>query len=181
MVFYAVDQGEVAVYADYIRRAGGRPVAQEYIGLEEGEFTIGVLSLRDGSVFGSIALRRNLDSKLSVASTGRGGVISSGYSQGYIASFPKLRDQAEAIARAIGSVGPINIQARVRDGELIPFEINPRLSASSYLRALAGFNEVDIYLRCVALGERVELPDIREGWYLRSLTETYVSPDEVRV
>ena len=63
----------------------------------------------------------------------------------------------------------------MKDGVLIPFEINPRLSASSYLRAMAGFNEVDLYLRAVAGGEMPEKPVIREGWYLRSLTERFVA------
>jgi carbamoyl-phosphate synthase large subunit len=179
LVFFAADPGEVAIYADYIRRTGGRPIAQEYIGVEEGEFTIGILSLPDATVVGSIALRRSLDSKLSVAMRGRGGVVSSGYSQGYVGDFPDLRRQAEAIARAIDSRGPINVQGRVRDGVLIPFEINPRLSASSYLRAMAGFNEVDYYLRAVALGESPPRPTIRPGWYLRSLTERYVPPEGI--
>lgn len=174
-VFFAVDHDEVRIYSDYIRRTGGRPIAQDYVGIEEGEFTIGVLSLPDGAIFGSIALRRSLESKLSVSASGRGGIISSGYSQGYIGAFPDLCRQAEAIARAIGSTGPINVQGRVKDGVLIPFEINPRLSASSYLRAMAGFNEVDLYLRAVAGGEMPEKPVIREGWYLRSLTERFVA------
>ena len=122
------------------------------------------------------ALRRALDAKLSVAYRGRGGVISSGYSQGYIDQFPNLCDQAERIAVAIGSQGPINIQARVRDGVLLPFEINPRFSASTYLRTMAGFNEIDILIKYRASGIRPNRPSIRRGWYLRSLTECFV-PD----
>lgn len=178
-VFFAVDRAEAALYAQYIRRTGGRPIGQDYVGVEEGEFTVGVLSLPDRSVAGSIALRRSLESKLSVAARARGGVISSGYSQGYIGDFPGIRGQAEHIARAIGSRGPINVQGRVRGGVLIPFEINPRLSASSYLRAMAGFNEVDLYLRAVAFGEPIAPPMVREGWYLRSLTERFVAPEAV--
>lgn len=176
-VFFAVTAEEVHIYADFIRRSGNVPIAQEYIGLEEGEFTIGVLSLPDGTTAGSIALKRALDAKLSVAYRGRGGVISSGYSQGYIGHYASLRQQAEQIAEMIGSRGPINVQGRIRDGILIPFEINPRFSASTYLRALAGFNEIDITLRFLMEGQRPTQPNIKTGWYLRSLTETYV-PDE---
>ena len=144
---------------------------------EEGEFTIGVLSLPNKRVVGSIALRREFSAKLSVAYRGRGGLISSGYSQGHIGDYPDLCHQAENIAKAVCSCGPLNIQARVRGDELLPFEINPRFSASTYLRALAGFNEVDLLLRYLCTGETVEKPDIRPGWYLRSLTEQFV-PDE---
>lgn len=180
MVFFATDAEEAITYADYIRRSGGCPLAQEYISPDEGEFTIGVLSMQDGSVIGSIALRRSLDTKLSVLSRGRGGLVSSGYSQGYIGDFPGIRSRAEAIAQAVGSQGALNIQGRVRKGELIPFEINPRLSASTYLRAMAGFNEVDLLLQRLALNNSLKPAPLREGWYLRSLTERYVAPEEMK-
>lgn len=174
-VFYATTLDEAMVYADFIRRNGAQPVAQEYIDEIEGEFTIGVLSLPGGRTVGAIALRRALDAKLSVAYRGRGGLVSSGYSQGRIDVWPELCAQAERIAEAIESEGPINVQGRVRDGVLLPFEINPRFSASTYLRAMAGFNEIDIMLAYLRDGRVAPMPEIRSGWYLRSLTEQFVS------
>jgi len=179
-VFFAATVDEAMVYAEFIRRSGHLPLAQEYVGTEKGEFTIGVLSLTNGEVAGSVALKRTLDAKLSVSYKGRGGVISSGYSQGHIGDYPALRKQAEHIAQVVGSRGPINIQGRVRDEALIPFEINPRFSASTYLRALAGFNEIDILLQFLAYGEMPRPVNIRPGWYLRSLTETYVPDHSIR-
>ena len=173
-VFLATDADEAAVYARYIRGNGHTPVAQEYIDAREGEFTVGVLSLPDGRLAGSIALRRSLDTKLSVSYRGRGGIISSGYSQGFIDEFPEICEAAEKIAAAIGSRGPINVQGRVRAGRFIPFEINPRFSASTYLRAMAGFNEVDLFLGFLATGETPVRGPVRRGWYLRSLAEMYV-------
>lgn len=177
-VFFALSAEEAMIYADFIRRTGSVPIAQEYVDVAEGEYTIGVLSLPDQRVVGAIALRRALDAKLSVAYRGRGGLVSSGYSQGYIDEYPDICRQAEKIALAIGSRGPINIQGRVRDGVLLPFEINPRFSASTYLRALAGFNEIDIFLRHVVKGEFSRREAIKPGWYLRSLSERFV-PAEV--
>lgn len=179
-VFFAVNIDEAMIYAEFIRRNGSTPIAQEYIDDDEGEFTIGVLSLPDSKVVGSIALRRVLDAKLSVAYRGRGGVISSGYSQGYIDEYSDLCNQAEHIANVIQSRGPINIQGRVRDGILMPFEINPRFSASTYLRALAGFNEIDILLEYLITGDIPISMTIKPGWYLRSLTENYVAKENVK-
>ena len=179
-VFFAATTDEALIYAEFIRRNGSVPIAQEYISDDEGEFTIGVLSFPDGKVVGSIAMRRVLDAKLSVSYRGRGGVISSGYSQGYIDEFPELCQQAERIATVIGSRGPLNVQGRVRNGILLPFEINPRFSASIYLRALAGFNEIDIFLDYLILGQRPPRNVIRSGWYLRSLTERYVQRGEIK-
>lgn len=179
-VFFAVTVDEAMIYAEFIRRSGVVPLAQEYIDESEGEFTVGVLSLPDGAVVGSVALRRALDAKLSVSYRGRGGLISSGYSQGYIDAFPEICAQAEQIARAASSRGPMNIQGRVRDGVLIPFEINPRFSASTYLRAMAGFNEVDILIKYLSAGTMPAIAGVKRGWYLRSLAEKYVSPEVLR-
>jgi len=179
-VFFAVNADEAMIYAEFIRRNGSYPVAQEYIDDQEGEFTIGVLSLPDGRLAGSVALRRVLDAKLSVAYRGRGGLISSGYSQGYMGEFPELCRQAERIAEAVGSRGPINIQGRVRNDVLLPFEINPRFSASTYLRAMAGFNEVDMLVKYIINGELPLSPTIKPGWYLRSLVEQYVLDEKVK-
>lgn len=179
-VFFAVTSEEALIYADYIRRNGSTPIAQEYINNDDGEFTIGVLSLPNGELVGSVALRRALDAKLSVAYKGRGGLISSGYSQGRIDIYSELCEQAEKIAVAIKSRGPINVQGRVRDGILLPFEINPRFSASTYLRALAGFNEIDIFLDYLSDGKVPKPASIKSGWYLRSLTENYIADDRIQ-
>jgi len=179
-VFFAVSADEAMIYSEFIRRNGSHPVAQEYIDDREGEFTIGVLSLPNGCLAGSIALRRALNAKLSVAYRGRGGLISSGYTQGHIAEYRDLCRQAEKIAEAIGSCGPINVQGRVRHGVLLPFEINPRFSASTYLRAMAGFNEVDILIKYLVDGVQPQPNAIKPGWYLRSLTEQYVVAEEIK-
>lgn len=179
-VFFAVSTDEAMVYADFIRRSGSVPLAQEYIDDDGGEFTVGVLTLPSGKTVGSIALRRAMDAKLSVAYRGRGGLISSGYSQGYIDEFADVCRQAEAIAEAVSSRGPINIQGRIKDGVFIPFEINPRFSASTYLRAMAGFNEVDLFIKSISTGAPAHQPKITPGWYLRSLTERFVPVENLK-
>lgn len=174
LVFLAESEAEMKLYASYILRQREAVVIQEYIPEGDGEFTIGVLHLPDGSLVGSVVLRRLLHAKLSVAFRSKSGVISSGYSQGLIDDFPALRAQAVALAELLGSRGPMNIQARVRGGKLIPFEVNPRFSASTYLRAMAGFNEITLYLGAVLAGERPVPSALRVGYYLRSLSEAYV-------
>ena len=79
-------------------------------------------------------MRRLFHNKLSVLVKGQKGLISSGYSQGLIDDFRAVRTTAERIAQGIKSEGPLNIQGRVRGDEFLPFEINPRFSASTYFR-----------------------------------------------
>jgi len=180
MVFLASTKKEAKQYLSYILQNTEIALVQEYISVDEGEFTIGVLSLPNKKLVGSIALQRLFHAKLSVMSKTNIGLISSGYSQGLIDLFPDLCEQAEKIAIALHSAGPINIQGRVRNGILLPFEINPRFSASTYLRAMAGFNEIDIYLQYVLYGIESFSLQVRPGYYLRSLSETFIDIQEIK-
>lgn len=180
-VFLTSNQAEAMLYVNYLLDNGLVALMQEYIPVDEGEFTVGVLSLPNARLIGSVAMRRVFHSKLSVLLETESGLISSGYSQGLIEDFPAVRKQAEKIASLLGSMGPMNIQGRLRDGILIPFEINPRFSASTYLRTMAGFNEIDIFLRYLLLGEEPSAPPmISEGYYLRSLTEVRINQEAIK-
>jgi carbamoyl-phosphate synthase large subunit len=180
-LFLAGDKEEALVYIKHLLKNSKLPLVQEYIPEDEGEFTVGVLSLPDGSMVKSIVLKRVFDSKLSIKFKGGLGLISSGYSQGLIDAFPEICAAAEIIATSINSRGPINIQGRMRKGRFIPFEINPRFSASTYLRAMAGFNEIDIFLQYLINGQSGDLPiNIKPGYYLRSFSESYVSMEDLK-
>lgn len=174
-VFFAKDRDEARLYCTYLRNNGRIPIVQEYLPEDSGEFTVGVLSLPNRTCAGAIALRRAFHSKLSVSMRGPDFLISSGYSQGLVESYPEICATAKLIAERLGSAGPLNIQGRVSsDGIFVPFEINPRFSASTFLRTLAGFNEVDWFVRhLLELEPRSELK-VRPGWYLRSLSEVAV-------
>ncbi len=180
-VFFARDADEVRVYCFYLKSNGLIPVVQEYIPVDGGEFTVGVLSLPNRACAGAIALKRSFESKLSISMRGEGFLISSGYSQGWIDAYPEICEVAIDIANRLGSSGPLNIQGRVTsDGRFMPFEINPRFSASTFLRTLAGFNEVDYFVRhAMGLPQKSSLSR-RRGWYLRTLSETFIPPDGVR-
>lgn len=178
-VFLGNDKLETAAYIQYLIQNGQKPIVQEYLPEDEGEFTVGVLSLPNGKIIGSIALQRMFHSKLSISSKGKHGTISSGYTQGLIQEFPEICKAAEKIAEAIQSKGPLNIQGRVKNGVFYPFEINPRFSASTYLRSMAGFNEIDIFLQYLVDKIIMEPGEIKTGYYLRSLAELYV--DESRI
>ena len=174
MVYSATTTEEAWNYCKFIMSSGKTPIVQEYVSASEGEYTVGVLSYPNEEIAGSIAMKRNLDSKLSIISKTKDVVISGGYSQGYIDDFKEIRMQCENIAKAIGSRGPLNIQGRLKNGQFVPFEINPRFSASTYLRAMAGFNEVDYFINYVLHGEKKYFNSPKKGWYLRSFQEQFV-------
>jgi carbamoyl-phosphate synthase large subunit len=178
MVYPASTPAEALMYAQWIWTAGLKVVAQEYLPHDEGEFTVGVLRF-DGWI-GSIAMRREFPCKLSYVIKSRRFLISSGYSQGLVDKYPDICAQAEVIAEALDSYGPMNIQGRIVNGLLYPFEINPRFSASSYLRTLAGFPEIEIFLDHLNGDPAPPRPAIKPGYYLRSFAEMHVPVDSIK-
>lgn len=179
-VFLAKDNKEAEIYVNYILSDGRIPIVQEYIPETEGEYTVGVLSLPNREIASSIALKRVFNSKLSILYKGKNGLISSGYSQGLIDEFPEICKISEKIATSINSECAINVQGRVKDGEFLPFEINTRISASTYLRALAGINEIDIYLQYLKTGILNKPENINYGYYMRTLTEKFIRKGDLK-
>jgi len=149
-------------------------VCQEYLKDSGNELTIGVLSHTNGTAAGSILLRRTFQNMISVHDQSQNHLISSGSSQGEFYRDKKVEAAAIHIANAVGSTGPLNIQCRLKDGQIMPFEINPRFSASTHLRSLAGVNEVSLYLNHLLSGSSINYPEPMEGLALRSFTECFV-------
>jgi len=178
--YLAENEEEALLYISYLKKRNIKVVMQEYISDYEGEYTTGILSLPNGKIVGSIALKRFFSSKLSYLIKYDDRIISSGYSQGLIDDFKDIRAQAENIALKINSRGPLNIQGRLKGGVFYPFELNARFSASTYLRTMAGFNEVDIFLQFL-FGHKYTPPEnIKYGYYFRSLEEKYISCEEMK-
>lgn len=179
-VFLASTKDECMVYVDLLRKNGKKVIVQESLPIDEGEYTIGVLSLTNKKIVGTAIMKRIFISKLSILHKSKAGLISTGNSQGAIVCDKKLQKQAEKIAKAIDSRGPLNIQGRVKNGVLYPFEINPRFSASTFLRALSGFNEVDFFMDHLINGTNDFNYKIKEGVVLRSFEEVFIEKNNIK-
>jgi carbamoyl-phosphate synthase large subunit len=160
--FYLVhDQQELERSVLAIVRAGWRPMLQEYLPNEGEEYTSGVTIDREGShVMSSISMRRTM----------KGGQTF----KAFVDDFVEIRTSAEEVALKMGARGPVNIQARVSGDEPKVFEINPRFSASTAIRAAAGVNEPDIVFRNWVLGEQIKLKGYRKLVCLRYFNEVFV-------
>lgn len=126
------------------------PCVQPYIGNSDEEYTVGVLSNIKGEIIDSIVMKRNLIGLSLLYSRkmkDKEYAISTGYSQGYIVKHNQIQSFCEKVAFDIGSTGPLNIQLRLVGSEIYIFEIHPRFSGTTPIRADVGFNEVDILLR----------------------------------
>jgi carbamoyl-phosphate synthase large subunit len=130
---------------------------QPYIGSPEEEYTVGVLTDKDGELIDSIVIKRELLGLSLLTSKNVGGrryAVSTGYSQGYVIQHDVIQRFCEKLALDLGSRGPLNIQLRMSEGVPFVFEIHPRFSGTTPIRADVGFNEVDILLRNYLFGEK---------------------------
>lgn len=171
---------EAVLFVTQMLNSGRTPLFQEYLPLTGGEYSFSVLSAPSGELFGGIGIQKNFDAKLMYTFKSGAEVISSGYSHGFISAFPEIFSQISSIAKALESCGPMNIEGRVVNGQFFPFEINPRFSATTYLWAMAGFNDVDYFIRMLSNEPIHEKPRIKEGFYLRSLTEKFIPAENIK-
>ena len=143
---------------NYIRNVAlqSKTIVQPYIGDSNEEYTVGILSDKSGALIDSIVMRRKLvglsllDSR---KASDRSYAISTGYSQGYFIKDEEIQTFCEDIAVKIGSRGPLNIQLRRQNKKLYVFEVHPRFSGTTTMRADVGFNEPEILLKNHLFGE----------------------------
>lgn len=144
---------------------GENVVIQECVATDSDEYTAGALVF-DGKCEASIVMRRDLRD----GNTYRA----------YVDRYPELDAQVRRMAEALGAHGPVNFQFRVDGaGRAKVFEINGRFSGTTPFRMRAGFNEVEMTLRRLVLGEPVRQPEIRPMTILRHFEETVVPAGEL--
>lgn len=141
-------------------------VVQELAGEENREFTSSALAF-DNRVLASIVMRRDLRD----GNTHRA----------YVERYPELNAFVRQAAAQLQPFGPVNFQFRTdHRGNPHIFEINARFSGATPLRALAGFNEVDLCVRHLLRGDPIASPEaLREGVVLRPLGEQFVTLAEI--
>ena len=160
-VFVVRDRQELLAILNYLRARDLSPLMQEYIGSPAEEYTVGVVSSREGEIMASIAMKR---------------LLKGGFSQFVLVDeYPEARLFAETIAMKLGARGPLNIQCRRTDTGYSVLEINPRFSGTTPIRAAVGLNEVDILIRNFLYGEKPQTVQYRTRVVgMRLLHELYV-------
>lgn len=183
--FIAQTERELYLLAEYLLGIYSEFIIQEYVGTPECEYTVGVLISMDGVLLNSIAVKRSILSGLSnrMKVPNRTGnpnfspilAVSSGISQGEVGRFPEVTTICEKIAMKLGCRGAVNIQCRFIDGKVYVFEINPRFSGTTSLRAMVGYNEPDILIRNHLFEEHIQPRfDYQTGIIMRGLQETFI-------
>ena len=135
------------------------PIIQELIGNSSCEFTCGAICL-DGDVKEVISLRREL----------KEGTTSDAY---YDGPLPRIDEYVRKVAGSLKPTGACNFQLRIdQEGTPKLFEINPRHSGTTFMRALFGFNEVEYILKSL-IGESFPEFRLRKGLVKRFYDEAF--------
>ena len=190
--FLAQDREELILCGQYLLNIFPEFIVQEYIGTPDSEYTVGVLTDMEGNLINSIAVKRYIlsgwSNHLKVESRTNGDneqgilAISSGITQGEIGRFSEVTKPCEEVALALGARGTINIQCRFVDKKVHIFEINPRFSGTTSLRAMVGYNEADVLIRKHVLNEEISpFFPYGSGVILRGICELLVDSSEFSI
>ena len=154
----------VAGHADLERHLPDRYVVQEYLRPDDQEYTIGLYRTRAERLVASTAIRRDLDFGLTY--------------KGVLVRHAEIEAYANAVAAALGICGAVNVQLRLTARGPVAFEVNPRFSSTTPIRAYFGANEAELAIRELVFGEEPAPVSARPGAVLRHWSEYYLEADD---
>jgi len=140
-------------------------IVQEYLPNTQGEFTAGAIVF-DGICDAAIVMKRDLRDGNTYRAT--------------VFNDENLIEIVKRWGGKLNPLGPVNFQFRINsNGEPTVFEINGRFSGTTPLRALVGFNEVDMVLQKLMNNTAIIQPDVMNKTILRHWSETVVSAEDI--
>lgn len=147
-----IESGELFDY--WKKKAGDAFMAQKKMQGEEGEFTVSIFGLGDGTYVNFISMKKELSKK------------------GYTVRGESVFDEAivefvRTLCNLARPLGPTNIQLIKEGGLYYLLEVNPRISASTSLRALFGCNESEMSIEFFLEGKTPAEREITTGVAVR--------------
>jgi len=143
-----------------------KPIIQEYLDEPDREYTCGATCI-DNQVITLISLRRTLKN--------------GNTHQAFCEKTAEIDDYIRRLTLTLNPYGPINFQFRLTDRGPVVFEINPRFSGTTPIRALFGVNEVEAVVNSImgtGIGKKYKE---REGVVVRYFENQFVNWDQYRV
>jgi len=150
---------QIVMYMDILK---GQPyVIQEFLSEESEEYTCGVFKTPGMSEPYSIALKRKLLNGMTISAE--------------VVFDDSLSGVCKDVACLFPVDGSLNVQVRKKNGVPHVFEINPRYSSTSYIRAMCGFNDVEMGIQYILNHCAIEKPIIEKLKVIRYSEERCVS------
>lgn len=167
-MFYAETLEELEFYVKLIDRKGLEPIIQEHLGSKDEEYTTGVMFGAEKQFLGSITLKRQLKKGSSY--------------KAWSDDFPEVKHEMEKIGKALDTAGPLNLQCRMTSRGPVVFEINPRFSGTTAVRAWLGFNDVKMVVDNYLHGTIPRETSYRRKWVMmRYLEEVYTRYETTKI
>lgn len=167
-VFIVQSYSEIKSILEYLGSENNF-LLQEYVGTASEEYTVGILCTPNRGYIKHIILKRDLSLGLSIKQSvinksgqnifGDKLVISTGISQGEFVTNSLIDEAVMKIVKLLSPISTINLQCRIHDNKVYIFEINPRFSGTTNLRAIVGFNEPEYIINERLLVQNEELND----------------------
>ena len=157
------NRAELDFFSGYVRL----PVVQELLLPDDEEYTVGVFTAPEGRGEGTIILRRQLAAGLTFKAE--------------VVENREIHEICLKTIKHLGLKGANNVQLRLTARGPCVFEVNPRFSSSTVIRAFYGFNEPELAIRAFLRGEMVIPRASSGGVALRMWDEIYVDTAEVGV
>ena len=152
-IFKVENRDELHVFQNKVKDA----IIQEYVGNDDEEYSVSSFSDKNRNLVSLIIIKRLM----------MGGTTY----KAEIVENEVIEKKVKEIMSKLKPLGPCNIQLRFIDKKIYPLEINARISGTSSIRALFGFNDVEMSLRHFILNEDIPLPLIKTGIALRYWNE----------
>lgn len=159
-VFVIKDYGHLSAIASAFPK--NYFVVQEFLPSDE-EYTVGVYITKDRSFKQSFALKRELKFGLSY--------------KGEVVVNDKMSDYCLNVCLTLGMYYSTNVQLKILNGEPHAFEINPRLSSTTAVRAHFGFNEPEMIIWELFYGMSGYKSEVRTGKFMRYWEELYIGEE----
>lgn len=143
-----------------------RPIIQEFLSNVDQEYTCGATYMHN-EVLTTICLRRTL----------KNGNTQLAFSE----KTDEIDEYIKTITSTIKPYGPINFQLRLTGCGPVIFEINPRFSGTTPIRALFGVNEVEALIEALMKTGLKDDYRKKEGVVIRYFENQYIPWDKYQV
>ncbi len=152
------DKGD---YEYWVKKSLGNYIIQKIVGNEEEEYTVSVFGFGDGTSTKPAIFRRKL--------AGTGATMKAET----VLADVTIKATVLKLNQILKPIGPTNYQFRKEDEKVYLLEINPRVSASTSLRALLGVNEARMCIEYYLQDKKPEDSSLQNG-YAERFVEDYV-------
>jgi len=142
-----------------------KPIIQEYLSNHDLEYTCGS-TFFNGKILSLISLRRTL----------KNGNTQLAFSENTI----EIDEHIKKLTLSIKPYGPINFQLRISDQGPVVFEINPRFSGTTPIRALFGVNEVENIVKKIIDKDSVNVNKKKLGVVIRYFDDQIISLNQYK-